>query len=66
MVSHLNKILGKMLHTRRLDVGVPDAHVRKTIVPPSRGDAIISVKTPIPQCIIGFQCLYKHENELVI
>ena len=31
MVSHLNKILGKLLHTRRLDVGVPDAYVQKTI-----------------------------------
>jgi len=31
MVSHFNKILGKLLHTRRLDVGVPDAYMRKTI-----------------------------------
>ena len=31
MVSHFNKILGKLLHTRRLDVGVPDTYVRKTI-----------------------------------
>ena len=31
MVSHLNKILGKLLHTRRLDVGVPASYVRKTI-----------------------------------
>ena len=31
MVSHLNEILGKLLHTRCLDAGVPDAYVCKTV-----------------------------------
>ena len=32
LVSHLNKVLGKLIHTRRLDVGVPQAYVDKTIL----------------------------------
>ena len=30
MLSHFNKILGKLLHTRRLDVGVPESYIHKT------------------------------------
>jgi len=31
LVSHLNKILGKLIHTRRMDVGIPQQYVDKTI-----------------------------------
>jgi len=31
LVLHLNKVLGKLIHTRRLDVGIPQAYVDKTI-----------------------------------
>jgi len=31
IVSHLNKVLGKLIHTRRLDVSIPQAYVDKTI-----------------------------------
>ena len=31
LVSYLNKILGKLIHTRRLDVGVPQVYVDKTL-----------------------------------
>ena len=32
MVSHFNKVLGKLIHTRRLDVGVPKPYVAKTLL----------------------------------
>ena len=31
MVSYMNKMLGQVIHTRRLDVGVPPAYVAKTL-----------------------------------
>jgi hypothetical protein len=31
MLSHLNKILGKLIHTHRIDVGVPESYIHKTV-----------------------------------